>query len=223
MRKLALLLAASAALLAVPSALAHGPGEKAQPGYQSKVLSISPSLAGLEATVEEGDERLELVNGSGETILVYGYAHEPYLRFDPKGVFENQLSPAAYLNDDRYGTAKLPAGVSPKASPKWRRVARGRTYSWHDHRIHWMSPTPPPVVQKDKGRSSHIFDWKVEVAANGKPIAIAGTLDWVPPADKGISTTVKALIGLGAAAVVALLALLVVRMRRRPRAAPSMG
>ena len=169
----------------------------------------------------EGDERLELVNKSGKTLLVYGYAHEPYLRFDPNGVFENVLSPATYLNEDRYGTTKLPAKASPEAAPKWRRVAAGSTYSWHDHRIHWMSPVLPPSVQKDKGKPSHIFDWKVEATAEGKPIAISGTLDWVPPAGKGTSAGVKALIAVGVAAALALLGFLGLRLRRRPVAARS--
>jgi hypothetical protein len=215
------LLAAAAALVAVPTALAHGPGEKAVPGYSSKVLSISPAMPGLQASVEDGDEELELVNSTGKTILVYGYAHEPYLRIGPNGIFENRLSPATYLNQDRFGKTKLPAHVSPKAAPQWRRVASGTTYSWHDHRIHWMSPIPPPAVQKDKGKPSHIFDWKVQATADGKPIAISGTLDWVPPAGKGMSATVKALIGVGAAAALAVLAFLGVRLRRRPAASPS--
>ena len=218
---LALLLAAAAALVAVPAASAHGPGEKPIPGYSSKVLSVSPAVPGLEVDVEKGDDELELVNGTGKTILVYGYAHEPYLRIGPNGVFENAMSPAAYLNQDRFGKTKLPANVSPKATPKWRRVASGATFSWHDHRIHWMSPLPPPAVQKDKGKARHIFDWKVEAAADGKPIAISGTLDWVPPADEGTSTTTKALVGVGAAAALAALAFLALRLRRRPAAAPS--
>src|SRR5919197_5470506 len=152
---LALLLVVAAALVAVPAALAHGPGEKPVPGYSSKVLSISPALPGLKASVEDGDEELELVNGTGKTILVYGYAHEPYLRIGPNGVFENQLSPATYLNQDRYAKTKLPANASPKAAPKWRRVAGGSTYRWHDHRIHWMSTVPPPAVQKDKSKATH--------------------------------------------------------------------
>jgi hypothetical protein len=221
--KLTLLFSVTAALLAVPAAFAHEPGEKSLPGYESKVLSVTPALAGLKVAVVEGDDELELRNGTGKTIVIYGYNHEPYLRFGPGGIFENRHSPAAYLNEDRFGKTKIPAGVSAKAQPKWLKVGSGSTYSWHDHRIHWMSPIPPPSVQKDKGKTAHIFDWKVEANAAGKPIAIAGTLDYVPPADSGTSTAVKALIAAGAGLVLAAVAFVALRLRRRPATtAPSL-
>jgi hypothetical protein len=220
--KLTLLFIAATALLAAPAAFAHEPGEKSLPGYLSKVLSVTPAMPGLEVSVAEGDAELELVNGTGKTIMIYGYNHEPYLRFAPNGVFANQSSPATFLNEDRFGKTKVPAHASAKAAPKWLKVAKGSTYSWHDHRIHWMSPIAPPAVQKNKGKETHIFDWKVEAAAGGKPIAIAGTLDYVPPPGEGISTAVKALIGLAAVAALAAVAFVALRLRRRPEPAASL-
>jgi hypothetical protein len=217
--RIVLLAAAAAALCVAPLAAAHG-DEDSLPGYQSKVTSVSPTVSGLTAEIVESDSEVELTNGTGKTIVVYGYEHEPYLRFGPNGVFENRRSPAAFLNEDRFGKTKPPATASAKAPPRWERVAGGTSFGWHDHRIHWMSPIPPPAVKADESKPHHVFDWKIDAAVAGKPFAINGTLDYAPPGDDGGSSTML-VVGGGAAVLLAAAGGVFVWRRRRGGAPPT--
>ena len=178
MRRMAAVLAA--ALVACPAAAGHGDG--AARGFTSTVTAIAPALAGLDVQVLQGDDELRVRNDSGRELLIEGYDGEPYLRFDPDGgVFRNARSPATYLNQERYGGVDVPASASAKAAPRWERVSRGRSYDWHDHRIHWMSPIDPPKVRRASDRPHHVFDWTVPGTAAGAALAIRGSLDYEPP------------------------------------------
>jgi LPXTG-motif cell wall-anchored protein len=216
--RIALLAVSGAALCLAPLAAAHG-DENSLPGYLSKVTSVSPSVDGLTAEIIENDSEVELTNGTGKTIVVYGYEHEPYLRFGPGGVFENMRSPAAFLNEDRFGKTKPPAHASATAPPQWRRVASGTSFGWHDHRIHWMSPIPPPAVKADESKAHHVFDWKIEAAVAGKPIAINGTLDYAPPGGSGSNTML--FVGGGAAVLLVAAGGFLLWRRRRGSAPPA--
>ena len=171
--------AALAALCASPAAVAHGGG--AAKGYRSEVTSVSPPGA-VDAVVLDADDRLQLRVDGDRVVVIQGYEGEPYLRVAPDGVFENVRSPAAYLNDDRYGKVELPESADPEAPPEWERVAPGgRAFDWHDHRIHWMAEAYPPVVARDPSIPHHVFDWKVPGTVDGAPLTVAGTLDYEPP------------------------------------------
>lgn len=176
--KRALLAAFLAALAACPAAAAHGGGP---PGFTSRVSAIVPKTAGLEATILESDDRIGLRNETGKTIVVYGYAREPYLRFTPSAVYRNARSPATYLNAVRLGDVDVPAQADPKAAPVWKQVAGEGYYEWHDHRIHWMSPIAPPQVRRAKRAPHHIFDWQVPLEVDGQQAALKGSLDYEPP------------------------------------------
>ena len=117
----------------------------------------------------------------GRRIVVEGYEGEPYLLFTRDAVYRNERSPATYLNDDRYGQVDVPKTANAKAAPVWKPVAAGVEYAWHDHRIHWMSTVPPPVVRNAKDVPHHIFDWTIPGTVDGKPMTIAGSLDYSPP------------------------------------------
>jgi hypothetical protein len=202
------------ALCASPAAVAHGGG--AAKGYRSTVTGVVPA-AGIEAAVLDGDDRLQLVVNGDRTVVIEGYEGEPYLRFGPDGVFENARSPAAYLNDDRYGQVELPDETDPDAAPRWRSVApAGRAYDWHDHRIHWMAETYPPVVAADRSTPHHVFDWKVPGTIDGKPLAITGSLDYEPPPGQRFPRVLLIPLAL----LVALGGALVVLRRRRMQASP---
>jgi len=121
----ALVAAALVALSASPAAVAHGGG--AAKGYGSTVTSVSPA-GSVDAVVLDGDDRLQLTVDDGRVVVITGYEGEPYLRFGPDGVFENVRSPAAYLNDDRYGKVELPDSADPDAPPEWERVAPGESF-----------------------------------------------------------------------------------------------
>jgi hypothetical protein len=170
---------------AAPLAAAHGDGEAR--GFRSTITGIRPPVEGLSALVLDSDDRLRLSNRSARTIVINGYEGEPYLRFTGDGVFRNRNSPATYLNEERYGAVKVPAGAGPKARPVWERVSRGREYEWHDHRIHWMSTIDPPVVRRAPDEPHRVFDWKVLGTLDGKPLAIVGRLDYDPPPASGLT------------------------------------
>ena len=168
------------ALAACPAAAGHGNG--AARGYTSKVMAITPTLDGLSVEVLLGDDQLHVRNGSGREVVIEGYDGEPYLRFATDGgVYRNENSPATYLNSDRYGGADVPASASRNAPPRWKRVAHGTSYDWHDHRIHWMSTIDPAKVRQARDVPHHIFDWTVPGSVGGRPLAIRGSLDYKPP------------------------------------------
>ena len=175
----AALLAAVALATCVPAA-AHGGGGSR---YRSAVTRIAPATPGLTAKVVQGDDQVQITNTSNKVVMVLGYENEPYLRFRPGGQVDvNVLSPAYSLNLTRYGNVKLPPNADSKAAPRWRPVRTEGTYTWHDHRIHWMSTIDPPVVRDARGSRHHVFDWNVPLIVDGHRTVIHGTLDYVPPA-----------------------------------------
>jgi hypothetical protein len=184
MKRLALSLAALAALLAAPAAVAHNVG--ATKGYVSTLTQLDPPALGVYVQVRSQDDRLRLSNTTGKVVVVEGYDREPYLRFSANGVYRNARSPATYLNANRFAQAPVPATADPKADPQWVRVAPGTTYEWHDHRIHWMSTIPPPAVRADPKKRHHVFDWTVPATFGGAPLAIEGSLDYMPPKGSGL-------------------------------------
>jgi hypothetical protein len=147
---------------------------------------LAPNILGVQVAVLGGDDRLNLQNLSGRTIVVFGYDEEPYLRFDAEGrVFRNMRSPATYLNEDRYADVQLPPEADPHASPTWQQVANGNHFAWHDHRIHWMKRAAPPIVREEPRQTHRIRYWKVPATANGEPFAIEGFLGYAPPPAAG--------------------------------------
>jgi hypothetical protein len=205
-------LAVLATALFATSAFAHA----GNPNYESLVDGVTPSIPGFSVVVLNGDDRLEVVNRSSQTITIDGYNFEPYIRMASDGtVSVNVRSPAYYLNDDREGSAPVPDSADPKAPPRWKVVARDGRYQFHDHRMHWMGKDNPPQV-KDTSVRTKIVDWKVPLHAGATDGTIAGTLFWRgssggPPAGAFIAL---ALFVLASAATV-----VVVRRRRRTGAA----
>lgn len=132
-----------------PRAFAHGPTPDAT-NYRSAVTDVvdrdgAPArLQDVIWTVLGGDGLLQVCTAGDAEVVVAGYNAESYLRVGPDGVFENRNSPAVYLNADRYGNVTVPPDIDPSAAPDWRRIADDRQWQWHDHRIHWMAPTPRP-------------------------------------------------------------------------------
>jgi hypothetical protein len=207
--------AVAAALLGVaaPAALAH----QGNPNFRSEVRTLAPPLKGIDVQVVNYDDSLELRNSSGKTVVVEGYRGEPYVRIGADGtVAVNHRSPSYYLNDDRYAEGvTVPADATPKAVPDWQTVDRTGSFTWHDHRIHWMARTVPPQV-KDQGKRTKVFDWKVPLDIGGRPASLSGTLVWV--GKQGGGFPIAAGIALGA---VALGGLGLVALVRRRRAVPE--
>jgi hypothetical protein len=214
MSRLRLVVALSAllALTAAPTALAH----QGNPNYRSVIDGVIPNSPGVKLQVLNLDDRLEVQNTSGKTVVIQGYQGEPYARLLGDGTVQvNRNSPAFYLNDSRTSTGKVPANAKPGATPDWKVVDRAGRFQWHDHRIHWMSSVPPKQVT-DKSKRTKVFDWKVPLQVGGTATSVDGTLFWQPTG--GGSAPVGAYAGLAAIALLGLGAVARVRPRRHPRA-----
>jgi hypothetical protein len=179
--------------------------------YRSELTGVTPKVPGLQVQVLEFADRLLLTNHTGETVTIYGYEGEPYARVLANGTAEqNEHSPATYLNTSFYGDVTVPSYASSTARPDWVIVDRTGQFEWHDHRIHWASPVPPPKV-RNKSRRTFIFNWQVPIQVGSVKGAIAGQLFWTPESSKAS----VAVIAIGVAIVVlGLLFVLYVRRRR---------
>lgn len=199
-------LAVGVMLIGAEPAGAHGSG-----GDSTNFVSlvIDSGDPGLDWTVERFDSKLVLENRTGEEVVVLGYEAEPYLRFTPgQGVFENVRSPAAWLNQDRFGQTPVPPEADPNASPQWQRVAAGVRYGWHDHRVHWMVPGEPPKAADASGREGFlVLDWAVPVLVGPgqRSVIVTGQLRWIDPVDWWPPIVITG-IGFAAVVVVALAA-----------------
>lgn len=184
--------------------------------YRSTVTGVEGDDGRVAVDVLGGDAFVALTVTAGTEVQVEGYDGEPYLRFAPDGTVErNEASPARWLNDARYGglDVTVPPEASPDAPPRWEPVADGGRYAWHDHRVHWMSPGPPPDVDTGLAEVQRVTDWELELLVDGEPLTVAGELDWVPRTSPAIPAIIVAVvIGLGGIAV-----------WRRPSAAPLVG
>src|SRR3954454_12828369 len=177
------------ALTALPAPGATADAHQGNPNFSSTIRGVTPRVAGLHVQVLNGDDRLELLNTTGRTVVVDGYSGEPYARIAADGTVQiNRNSPAYYLNDDRFGAVTVPDSADAKATPRWQAVDKTGRFQWHDHRIHWMSKVLPVQV-KDKSKRTKVFDWTVPVRIDGQGGRIAGTLTWVPKPGGGPPTT----------------------------------
>jgi len=168
------------AVFAAAAGTAHA-DPPAPTDYLSRVVSIEPAVPGIAADMIGGDSFFRLTVTAPVEVIVLGYQSEPYLRFLPGGdVDENELAPTTYLNVYRYTMPKLPAEADATAPPRWRTVASGGTWVWHDHRTHWMTTVPPP----DKHPGDQILESAIELRVDGNPVTITVTSTWMPaPSD----------------------------------------
>lgn len=213
-RSLAALVAGACSLLLAlaPPALAH----QADPAYDSILGGVTPAVPGLQVAIVSRGDHLTLANETGKLVEVPGYKGEPYLRLLPDGtVQENLRSQATFVNKDPKGTTPAPASADatgPRSKPEWRTIDKSSRVEFHDHRIHWMGEAGKPAPQvKDSSKRSKVYDWKVPIRVDGKPVAIAGTLWWTPE-EGGVPTA--AIVGLVAVLLAAVALVVVVRRRR---------
>jgi len=198
------------AMLMPSAANAH----EGNPNYRSEITSIKPaSLAdGLQATIQNFDDNVELVNRTGEEVVIKGYDGEPYVRIGADGLVEVNLnSPTYYLNEDRFAAVEVPERADAKAEPAWEEVGDSGIYSWHDHRSHYMALGTPSQV-KDESKETKIFDYSIPITVGGRPAALDGTLTWV---GKQSGFPIMPFIALAAVIVIGAVGLSVVRNRRR--------
>jgi hypothetical protein len=165
-----LMLAVAMAVLAPSRALAHaGLSAPVASSYQAEVAQTPP---GIEAKVVDGDQRLWLRAAPSLTVVVTGLRGEPYLRFAPSGVWENQSSPTTYLNKPRPQVP--PHGAVPGAPPRWKRVSTGHSFQWHEDRLHSLAATAR------SGAARFVGTWTVPLTVGGKQGHITGGLSYKP-------------------------------------------
>jgi hypothetical protein len=157
--------------------------DPAKPGdYRSVVTHVDPPTDAVAVKVVGGDGFLDLKVKPGHDVIVNGYAGGPWLHIRTDGTIEeNQLSPATFRNGDRYARTLPPDNVTDETEttqpPQWKVIGSGGEYIWHDHRIHWMSPQPPPAPVK---AGDLVYpDWTVQLTVDGQPTTVHGQLAWV--------------------------------------------
>lgn len=194
-----------------------GADQGSNANYRSSIVRVTPTVPGLQIQVLAFADRLQVVNHSGRTVTIFGYQGEPYARLLANGSVQlNERSPALYLNTSFYGGGTVPASANPDSPPEWTTVFKTGTFQWHDHRIHWASPSPPPQV-KNQHKRTLIFNWTVPITVGTQHGAIAGQLFWNP------STSTASPVAYIVLAVIALLGLILVFVVRRRRAGPPGG
>ena len=209
-------LAAVLTWMTAGAAAAHGGAFGDQRYYRSSVTAIEPPVPGLQIVVHDGGESLTLTNRTGRTVTVLSYTGEAYLRITRDGVVENMNSLSSLLNDD-LAIAGLPpkaADTARRGPPLWRHAADVPSFTWHDHRIHWMTQQRPPVVAADPTHPHRVFDWAIGLTVGDQPVTVLGTLSWTgaPASRHGVW------LGAGALALAAaLVAGLLTVTGRRPR------
>ena len=161
-------------------------------------------------------------NQSKGAVVVRGKQGEPFARIGRRGVQVNLKSPT-HQEDQRSKGASSGATADPAAAPRWRRVDEAPRYLWFDARAHYAPGQPPDAIANRRSRTV-LKRWTVPLESSAGPTAIQGTTSWVPkprPATPVDRTSVTALIVIGLATVVGLVAAAVARLRRTRAGAPG--
>ena len=227
-RPIAVLVGSVGLLLAVAApAAAHGDHNLPDARYyHSTITSVRPEVPGLDLSMIKDGESITLTNRTGKTVVVFGYTGEPYLRISPAGVDENLHSLSSLLNGSLVvsGFARRLAERQQQGPPQWKRVSDRPTFTWHDHRMHWMAQQRSPVVAADPRNPHPVFDWTMELSVDGRPVAVTGALVWL--GEPLLTGLVLALVVTAGSVLVAVVGLVILRIRiawRSPRQQPGVG
>jgi hypothetical protein len=214
-----LLLSVFAIVMASPGvASAHLLKGQYANNYETAVTSVVPSVPQLTATATSDGASVSISYTGTQTVIVYGYFHEPYLRITAGGVDENTNSPSVDLNQTQ-NIGSLGDGSGINKAPVWKHVSDARIATWHDHRVHWMGSDPPPVAQKDPGVNHLIETWKLDLSVGTTPVVVNGTLTWLAWSPGSKLPLVIAVTG--TVVVLAVVVLLIRRHRRSAAPAPE--
>lgn len=187
-----------AAMVLAPAqpVFAHGGNGGTSSDYRIEVTGFDGNATGIEIRPVELGNRMELVRTTAKEVQILGYEGEPYIRLDADGVFENINSPAHYINLDRFARKPTPASATAKAEPNWVKQSAGTSVRWHDHRTHWMDPTPRQDVRDNPNIERVIFPAnRVELLVDGKPVAAIVKVTWLPPPSRMTWLVITSLSG----------------------------
>lgn len=206
--------AAALSALALAAAALPAAAHEGNQHYRSVVTAVTPATQGLQAQVLDYDDRLQLVNHSGRTVVIAGYAGAPYARVLADGTVQvNQRSAGVTLNEDVGQELPVTAVKDKPGPPAWKTLDRTGTIEWHDHRIHYRASAVAPQVH-DQSKRTLVDRWSVPIAVGGQPGAIAGTLTWVGSGSSS-SFPVAAVVSLAVLLLLAIGAVVLVQRRRR--------
>ena len=164
----------------MPGAQAHG-GRRSS-GYVSCFSSLDPSVFGVLVNVFGRDNRIQLSNYSGKTVVVLGYEGEPYLGFTRAGSTRTCARPTTYLNRVRAGRP-CPRRPTRGAAPRWQKVAararpsRGTTTG----SAGWARSRRPSVASGAGRLASRSSAGAFPRPPAASAFAIKGFLGWAPP------------------------------------------
>jgi hypothetical protein len=163
-------------------AFAHGGNGGASSDYRIEVTGFEGDATGIELRPVELGNRMELVRTTAREVQIVGYDGEPYIRLDVDGVFENINSPSHYTNLDRFARTPVPATATVGVEPTWVKLSDGNSVRWHDHRTHWMDPTPRQDVRDNPDVERVIFPAnRVDLVVDGRPVVAIVKVTWLPP------------------------------------------
>jgi hypothetical protein len=170
------------------AALAHGAGPPIPDAafYHTGFSEVIPATRGVTVSVDPAGEWIELRNTGPAEIVVLGYIREPYLRVTSTVVEENQLSQSTYINRSLFADSVPTGQDSGTLAPAWKQIGTSGSVRWHDHRIHWMGQSRPPVVDADPRNPHTIGTWTVHATADGVPFDIRGDLQWIGKPGEGL-------------------------------------
>jgi hypothetical protein len=149
--------------------------DPAKPGNtESIVESVEPATDALRVDIVAGDSFVRARVRPGHALDMNGYYDEPFLRIERDGdVFVNRGSATYMISRTRYGaTVSVEDNMVEDVEPEWTLESSNGTYLWHDHRVHWMSPTPPkPIDQRGL-----VQQWAIPLRFDGVDTVVSGSL-----------------------------------------------
>jgi hypothetical protein len=149
----------------------------------------------------------------GRTIVIRGLDGRPFLRLGPGGADVDPSSPSWVIDRQARG---LPVQASPPGRG-WMHLSDQPSVAWLDPRLD--SPPSPPDHVRQSGVARH---WSIPMDADARPLALTGTIEWIPSASSRTPSSgswivwiVVAGLATMAVALLALLGLLAARRLRR--------
>lgn len=164
-RSIAVAIAATLALALPAAAAAHSGNLVNALDYRAQVTSTG-TTGRLSAAIIDGDRKLELRVPAASTVIVLGFAGEPFLRFTPAGVDVNERSPSA-IATSLAKRGSVPS-LDPRAAPAWSHVSGEHRFAWHDHRL---GPRPGRTYP-----DGDVAGWTIPLVVDGHRESISGRL-----------------------------------------------